>query len=95
MRESLLLSFSPRPRHLSRPDLLSLLLFSLQFVNKNAPLSYVAKSFGLENWKKLKEIKTRLDPTNVFRFSLGGGIGTEADDGAEFASKGKGKAASS
>lgn len=78
------LTFSPRP----------LVLF-LQFVNKNSPLSYVAKAFGAENWKRLKEIKRTFDPSNVFRFSLGGGIGTAADEEEELASNGKGKAPSS
>ncbi|CDZ98886.1 fad linked oxidase domain-containing protein [Phaffia rhodozyma] len=69
------------------------------FINQNSPTVYVASSYGAENWKRLGQIKKRVDPTNLFQFSLGGSSDVNVDgmplaDGARSkeAMKGKGKA---
>lgn len=61
------------------------------FISQNTPVETVARSFGPENWAKLARIKREWDPRNMFRFSIGGGLGDEVGDVSE---KGKARAMS-
>lgn len=50
-----------------------------QFINQNSPVMYVASSYGAENWERLRKIKKRVDPENMFQFSLGGSSDINVD----------------
>ena len=68
------------------------LFLAPQFISQNSPVAGVAKTFGPENWARLERIKRQWDPSNMFRFSIGGGMGDQV--GTEVSDKGKAKAMS-
>lgn len=62
----------------------------VQFLNHNTPESYVASSFGAAGWARLKALKRMVDPTNVLRFSLGGGTDVALPEGIIVGKESKG-----